>query len=100
MINNCLFSNNLIKTQIIDVFSVLNQTINNSICHMNNLGFPYQYLGGFFRSSNVLIRVYNNVTVTYCYSDFTTIGLKIIDNAIYIENMKYNLNFCNSPMVL
>jgi hypothetical protein len=49
---------------------------------MNNQNIleDYQYFGGCFRSANVNERLYYNVTISYCYSDFTTVGIKIIDS--------------------
>ena len=89
LIENCLFSENIVKVQLINALTLLNHTIQNTICHLTNslVMANYQYLGGCFRSSNVIQRLYSNVTISNCYSDFTTVGIKIID---LLENSAKN----------
>ena len=81
-VNNSIFTANLVKSQLIDATNLFYHLISNTQCLMNNQNIfeDYQYLGGCFRSANVNERLYYNVTISYCYSDFTTVGIKIIDS--------------------
>ena len=86
-ITDSIFSSNLVKSQLIDATELLYQSITNTQCLMNNYNnIQYEYLGGCFRSSNVNERIFYNVTISFCFSDFTTIGIKIIDSQLATNN--------------
>ena len=77
----------MVKSHLIDIKDIFFQSISNTQCLMNNFNkINKEYLGGCFRSFNVNKRIYSNVTISFCYSDFTTIGIKIIDSEAILNN--------------
>ena len=76
------------KNQLIDIIYVNSLIINNTICSKNNLKYEnYKYLGGCFRSENVVERIYLNVSISKVYSDYTTVGIKIIDSNTILQQI-------------
>lgn len=87
LLKDCLFLKNIVKEQILTTKNVIIEKIINTSCMMNNQeNSDYIYLGGCFKSYNVKYRTYSNITIDSGYSDYTTIGLKIIDEEIFIES--------------
>lgn len=82
-----IFSSNMVKSHLIDIKDIDFHSMSNTQCLMNNYKITHsEYLGGCFRSYNVKQRIYSNVTISFCYSDFTTIGIKIIDSVAILNN--------------
>ena len=87
IINDSIFSSNTVKSNLIDIRNIRYQSFTNTQCLLNNFNnINKEYLGGCFRSHNVNERIYSNVTISFCYSDFTTIGIKIVDEENIIIN--------------
>lgn len=88
LLENCLFLKNIVKEQILTAKNVMIEKIINTSCLMNNQEISdYIYLGGCFKSYNAKYRTYSNITIYSGYSDYTTIGLKIIDEEMFIESV-------------
>ena len=80
-IENSFFSENIVKSQLINALNFKSHSLINVQClHTNYLQTNLIYLGGCFRSVNIIERNFSNVTISYCYSDITTVGIKIIDD--------------------
>ena len=87
----CTFNSCTVKSQLIDATNIILHSMKDTQCLMNNYNNimgNLQYLGGCFRSVNVNIRHYSNVTIAFCYSDFTTVGIKIIDSESNADTLK------------
>lgn len=97
IIYNCKFSKNIVKEQIISSENLINEIINDTICEMTNfITNQLNFLGGCFRSLNTQSRVYSNVSIESGFSDYTTIGIKIIDEEnIFSNEISVNILYKN-----
>ena len=84
---NCTFSKNIVREQIVSSEFLMKENINDTVCEMTNvITNQLSYLGGCFRSFNTQSRTYSNVSIESGFSDYTTIGIKIIDEDDFLAN--------------
>lgn len=85
---NCSFFENIVKNQIIYASNLFSHEINDTKCVATNMNAPKnnELLGGCFKGLNIVNRIYHNLTISMCFSNFTTIGIKVIDEASKTSN--------------
>ena len=86
LINNLTFSKNIIRNQLIQILNSRSLYLQNISSEMTNFESKLAILGGFLRTSNILYRVIQNITIVNSFSDLTTVGIKIIDDSKILEN--------------
>lgn len=86
LINNLIFSKNVIRNQMIQILNSRCLYLQNIWSEMTNFESKLAILGGFLRTSNILYRVIHNVTIINSFSDLTTVGIKIIDDSKILES--------------
>jgi hypothetical protein len=57
-------------------------------------------LGGCFRTENVILRIFEDVTIKNSFSGKTTVGIKVIDEKKVIEKMTNDLSLSISSKVI
>lgn len=86
LMSNLIFSKNIVRNQIIQIINSKSLYFNDVLSEMTNLESKLTTLGGFLRTSDILYRAIQNITIINSFSDLTTIGIKIIDDSKILEN--------------
>lgn len=95
IVSNISFINNTIKYQLMNIEYTPYLQMMNIICSfLNKLIILNDFsFGGCFRTSNILNRLFFNISIGYSYSDKTTIGIKVIDNPISLKSLEAEANY-------
>ena len=100
LLKNLIFSKNIVRNQIIQITNSRNLSFKDVSSEMTNFESKLTTLGGFLRTSNILYRVLENITIINSFSDLTTIGIKIIDDDQILENYLKNIFECSKQITV
>lgn len=100
-LKNVYIMNSDTQSYILNFESAKSLNLQNFICTIGTFKFQENKLrGGCFKSSNILLRIFENFKIMDCVSNILSYGIEFIDSPEFLEKEFYFKDINNLTLVL